>query len=195
MVCGDWAQNRSCFLSSILFFQPDFRQLFSDDSQSDTGYLDLSLTRTGETRTKAFLSFFFLKNSALRLYFKITNTHIRRPLQIYFTLTSFCVNLGCRRGLNVAVITGYYESHVSLVVPNVNDERHRKFLDDHKKLIAREQRRYECVHMCTTMCVCSIGCVGVYAFCAKAIYFIVQSLLLVLRSVLEDYAFYWVNTL
>lgn len=94
----------------------------------------------------SFCCFFWL---ALWLYFKLTNTHIHGPLHIYFALTSFCVNFRCRRGLNMAVITGYYESHVSVaLLPNVNDWRHRNFHDYHKKKKNNPKRREE-VWMCT----------------------------------------------
>lgn len=110
---------------------------------------------------KPFYLFFFI---ALWLYFKLTNTHIHGSLHIYFALTSFCVNLGCWRGLNMAVITGCYESHVfSALLPNVNDCRHRNFHDCHKKPIPRQEKRYECaqLHNCTHTCtsVCHIYCI------------------------------------
>lgn len=153
MVCRDG--SRIGLVSwPLSVFHPDFRQLFSDDSQSDTDYLDLSVTRIAEARTKALLSVFFFSFCcffwlALWLYFKLTNTHIHGPLHIYFALTSFCVNFGCRRGLNMAVITGYYESHVSVaLLPNANDWRHRNFHDYHKKKKNNPKRREE-VWMCT----------------------------------------------
>lgn len=58
MVCRDG--SRIGLVSwPLSVFHPDFRQLFSDDSRSDTDYLDLSVTRIAEARTKALLSGFF----------------------------------------------------------------------------------------------------------------------------------------
>lgn len=64
----------------------------------------------------------------------------------------------------MAVITGCYESHVSgALLPNVNDCRHRNFHDYHKKPIPREEKRYECVHMCKTAQI--PACVGHILYC------------------------------
>lgn len=112
------------------------------------------MTPNAEARTKALLSVFLsFLGFALRPYIKLTYTHIHGALHIYFALTSFCVNLRCQRGLNMAVITGYYESHVSVaLLPNLNEWRHRNFHDNHKKTIPRGEKRNECVHMCTAVC-------------------------------------------
>lgn len=41
----------------------------------------------------------------------------------------------------MAVITGYYESHVSVALfPNVNEWRHRNFHENHKKTIPRGEK-------------------------------------------------------
>lgn len=110
-----------------------------------------------------FVCFFYF---ALWLYFKLSDIHNHEPLRMYFALTSFCVNFGCWRGLNMAVITWHYESHVSAaLLPNVNDWRHRNFHDYHKNLIPRQEKRYECVHMCKTACACSACSFTVYSLC------------------------------
>lgn len=77
---------------------------------------------------KPFYLFLFPRRAALWLHFRIANTHIHGPPHIYFVPNSFSVNLACQSGLNMAVITGHYESHVSIaLLPNVNDWRHRNF--------------------------------------------------------------------
>lgn len=102
----------------------------------------------------SFICFFFLRSLA--------SLQTRQNTQSQTTLlqTPSFVNLGCRRGLNMAVITGCYESHVSgALLPNVNDCRHRNFHDYHKKLIPRGERRYDCVHMWTTAHVPAYVCI------------------------------------
>lgn len=134
-------------------FQPDFRQLFSDEFWSDTDYLDLPVNCRGKHKS----SFICFSSFTIWLYFKLTNTHIHGPLYIYFALPTFCVNLGCRKGLNMAVITGCYESHVSgALLPNVNDCRQRNFHDYHKKPIPRGEKRYMCTSAHIHLCVCGL---------------------------------------
>lgn len=55
----------------------------------------------------------------------------------------------------MAVITGYYESHVSVaLLPNVNDWRHRNFHDYHKKKKqSQEERRGMNVYICAQLSV------------------------------------------
>lgn len=134
MVCRDG--SRIVLVSwRLCVFQPDFRQLLSDVSWSGTDYLDLSVNGIAKARTKALLCCFFFHFCCyffvtLWLYLKLSDIHVCGPLHIYFALISFCVNIGCQMGLNMAVITGYYESHVSAAsLPNVNDWRDRNVHD------------------------------------------------------------------
>lgn len=91
---------------------------------------------------KPFYLFPFPLRSAPWLHFRLSNTHIHRPPHICFVPNSFSVNLACRSRLNMAVITGRYESHLSIaLLPNVNDWRHRNFHDGYKKKIPYG---YEC---------------------------------------------------
>lgn len=77
----------------------------------------------------------FPLRSALWLHFRLANTHIHGPAHIYFVPNSFSVNLACQSSLNMTVITGRYESHLSIaLLPNVNDWRHRNFHDGYKKI-------------------------------------------------------------
>lgn len=74
---------------------------------------------------KPFYLFPFPLRSALWLHFRLANTHIHGPAHIYFVPNSLSVNLACQSRLNMAVITGRYESHLSIaLLPNVNDWRH-----------------------------------------------------------------------
>lgn len=83
---------------------------------------------------KSFYLFPFPLWSALWLHFRLANTHIHGPLHNYFVPNFFSVNLACQSRLNMAVITGRYESHLSYaLVPNVNDWRHRIFMMAIKK--------------------------------------------------------------
>lgn len=95
------------------------------------------ICQSPELQRKAQKAFFICFSSfTLWLYVKLTNTHIYRPLHICFAVTYVCITLGCLRGLNMAVITGCYESHVSdALLPKVNNCRHRYFNDYHKKSI------------------------------------------------------------
>lgn len=96
---------------------------------------------------KPFYLFLFPRQAALWLHFRIANTHIHGPPHIYFVPNSFSVNLACQSGLNMAVITGHYESLVSIaLLPNVNDWRHRNFHYGYKK---NPQTRDEDDWMCT----------------------------------------------
>lgn len=97
------------------------------------------MTGITEGSTKAL--FICFSSFALWLYFKLTLIlHIHSPLHTYFALASFFgVNLGCLRGLNMAVITGCYVSHVSdALLPSVNNCGHWNFNDKHKKAKRRE---------------------------------------------------------
>lgn len=154
------------------------------------------MTGIAEGSTKALICF---SSFSLWLCFKLPHTHIHGPLHIYFALTSFVVNLGCLRGLNMAVITGYYESQVSgALLPNVNDCRHRNFHDYHKKPIPGGGKRYECVYMCTAAhipaCVCSINCV-LYSLYVNAIYCrgFINAHLLELHDILTAQVYYCMN--
>lgn len=97
---------------------------------------------------KPFYLFPFPLRSALWLHFRLANTHIHRPPHIYFVPNSFSVNLACRTRLNMAVITGRYESHLSIaLLPNVHDWRHRNFHDGYKKTIPygyESAQQYSC---------------------------------------------------
>lgn len=173
IVCRDG--SRAGLVSwPLAVFQPDFRQLFSDASWSDTDYLDLSVTGIAEGSTKALLSGFlpslsgYTSNSLIHTF---TDHCTFTLLQPHF-LSIWAVG----GGLNMAVITGCYESHVSgALLPNVNDCRHRNFHDYHKKTISGGQKRYECAHMFATthppVCVAANMCVYMHhVLCTSAIH-------------------------
>lgn len=95
-------------------------------------HLRPQLQRQGQ---KPFYLFPFPLRSALWLHFRLANTHIHGPPHIYFVPNSFSVNLACQSRLNMAVITGRCESHLSIaLLPNVNDWRHKNFHDGYKKI-------------------------------------------------------------
>lgn len=153
MVCRDGSRTGVSFLAYFCFFSliSGSCVLMSSDQTQIT--LICQWPELQRKAQKLFYLFFFLRSLA--------SLQTRQNAQSQTTLLqppSF-VNLGCQRGLNMAVITGCYESHVSgALLPNVNDCRHRNFHDYHKKLIPRGERRNDCVHMCTTahvpVCVC-----------------------------------------
>lgn len=107
----------------------------SGDCGSDAGHLDLSAAHSCTGRHKSsFICFLSPLWAALWLHFRLANTHIHGPPHIYFVPNSFSVNLACQSRLNMAIITGRYESQVSIaLLPNVNDWRHRNFHYSYKK--------------------------------------------------------------
>lgn len=142
-VLQGWVTNSVSF-QAFSVFRSDFRQLFSEDSWSDTDYLDLSVARFAEAGTKALLSLWVFFSLALWLCFKISNTQTYGQLHIYLIPTSFSVNLTSQRGLYI----GCYESHVSVaLLPDANDWRHRNFHDYHKKPIPNGEGLQNCVCM------------------------------------------------
>lgn len=94
---------------------------------------------------KPFYLFLFPRRAALWLHFRIANTHNHGPLHIYFVPNSFSVNLACQSGLNMAVITGHYESHVSIaLLPMLTTGDTEIFITAIKKIPKRETRMIEC---------------------------------------------------
>lgn len=138
--CSRYGRIPPSFCMLVCLFNRDGSDVVSflavsGDSGSDAGYLDLSAAHSCRGRHKSpFICFLSPLRSALWLHFRLANTHIHGPPHIYFVPNSFSVNLACQSRLNMAVITGHYESHVSIaLLPNVNDLRHRNFHYGYKK--------------------------------------------------------------
>lgn len=149
--CSRYGSIPPSFCMSVCLFNRDGSDVVSflvvsGDSGSDPGYLDLSAAHSYRGRHKSpFICFFSPLRSALWLHFRLAITHIHGPPHIYFVPNYFSVNLACQSRLNMAVITGRYESHVSIARhPNVNDWRHRNFHYGYNKIPKRETGMIEC---------------------------------------------------
>lgn len=131
--------------SRYLIVPPSFCILFNRNGSDVVRFLLMTLDQMQVTliclrpqlqrqAQKPFYLFLFPLWSGLWLHFRLANTHIHGPPRIYFVPNFFSVNLACQSKLNMAVITGRYESHLSIaLLPKVNDWRHRNFHDAYKE--------------------------------------------------------------